>query len=113
MSAVQASKKVVRQSISLPRPIATEVKRLAKSKRTSTNKVLLSLVERGIESLQTERERFFALADRLTKTKDPKEQHRLKDELARLTFGARKESGTRTSVPSSCAVRAPIRRRFS
>jgi len=58
------------------------------AKRTSTNKVLLNLVERGIESLQSEREQFFALADRLTKTRDPEEQATLKEALAKLTFGA-------------------------
>ncbi|HEX9285040.1 MAG TPA: hypothetical protein VF879_05160 [Nitrospirales bacterium] len=61
---------------------------MAQSKRTSANKVLLNLIERGMESLRAERERFFALADRLVKTKDVEEQKQIKEELARLTFGA-------------------------
>ena len=34
-----------------------------------------------------EKKRFFALADRLVSTRDPEEQSRLKEELARMTFG--------------------------
>ncbi|HEX9668275.1 MAG TPA: hypothetical protein VGC93_02215 [Thermoanaerobaculia bacterium] len=34
-----------------------------------------------------ERKRFEELADRLARTSDPEEQRRLKEELARMTFG--------------------------
>jgi len=34
-----------------------------------------------------ERRRFVQLADRLSSSKDPAEQERIKEELARLTFG--------------------------
>jgi hypothetical protein len=36
---------------------------------------------------EQEKERFFNLADRLASTCDPAEQSRLKEELARTTFG--------------------------
>jgi hypothetical protein len=36
---------------------------------------------------ERERERFMDLADRLTRSTDPADQKRLKEELARLTFG--------------------------
>jgi metal-responsive CopG/Arc/MetJ family transcriptional regulator len=79
--------KSVRQSISLPSRLATKVKGLAKSQRTSTNRVLVDLIETGIDSRETERRRFFELADDLTASTDPDEQKRIKKELARLTFG--------------------------
>ncbi len=82
------ARKSVRQSVSLPASLACQVVEMAQSKRTSANKVLLNLIERGMESLRAERERFFALADRLVKTKDVEEQKQIKEELARLTFGA-------------------------
>ena len=40
-----------------------------------------------LEAKEKEKERFFEIAAQLTRAKDPKEQSRLKEELARLTFG--------------------------
>ena len=41
----------------------------------------------SLEAREQERERFLELADHLTSARDPKEQSRLKEELARRTFG--------------------------
>lgn len=41
----------------------------------------------GTEAREKERQHFFELADRLARTRDPEEQSRLKEELARMTFG--------------------------
>jgi hypothetical protein len=40
-----------------------------------------------VESRQQEKKRFFDLADRLARSTDAAEQERLKEELARMTFG--------------------------
>jgi len=61
---------LVRQSVSMPSALAREVPNWPSPKRTNSNKVLLNLIERGIESMRGERERFFALEGRLVKTKD-------------------------------------------
>ncbi len=79
--------KTVRQSISIPSRLAKQVKALAKNQRTSNNRVLVELIETGLESKKEEKRRFFALADQLTKSIDPGERQRIKEELARLTFG--------------------------
>lgn len=79
--------KPIRQSVSLPQSIARRVKSLAKSRRTSANRILLDLIESGLEARDRERNRFLDLADRLARTPDPGEQSRLKEELARMTFG--------------------------
>ena len=78
----------VRQSVSLPAPIAKRVKAIARTKKTSANRVIVDLIESGLEAQEQERKRLFELADRLTRSKSPGEQQRLKDELARLVFGA-------------------------
>jgi hypothetical protein len=49
--------------------------------------VLVELIEAGLESKEAEKQRFFELADRLTKSDDMAERHKLKQELARMTFG--------------------------
>jgi hypothetical protein len=80
--------KPVRQSVSIPKRIAKRVRALAKTRKTSANRVLVDLIEAGLQSKEAEKERFFALAGRLSETTDPKERQRLKQELARMTFGA-------------------------
>jgi hypothetical protein len=81
------TEKPVRQSVSLPPRIARRVKSLAKSSRTSANRILVELIESGLEAREQEKTHFFELADRLTRSDDPEEQSRLKEELARMTFG--------------------------
>jgi hypothetical protein len=81
------SEKSVRQSVSIPARIAKRVHALAKTRKTSANRVLADLIETGLESQEAEKERFFALANRLTESTDPQERQRLKAELAKMTFG--------------------------
>lgn len=44
-------------------------------------------IESGLKAREQERKRFLELADRFARTPDPEEQSRLKEELARMTFG--------------------------
>ena len=79
--------KQVRQSVSLPARVASRVKLLAKTSRTSANRVIVDLIESGLEAREQEKRRFFEVADRLARSRDQAEQDRLKEELARMTFG--------------------------
>ena len=79
--------KPVRQSVSLPPRVARRVKALAKTKKTSANRVVVDLIEAGLEAREREKKLFFDLADRLTRSSDTAEQQRLKEDLARMTFG--------------------------
>jgi metal-responsive CopG/Arc/MetJ family transcriptional regulator len=80
--------KPFRQSVSLPARLARRVRTLAQAKRTSTSRVIAELVETGLEAREQERKHFLDLADRLARSTDAGEQKRLKEELARLTFGS-------------------------
>lgn len=77
----------VRQSVSIPTRIARRVRALAKTRKTSANRVLVDLIEAGLQSKEAEKERFFSLVNRLTDARDAAERQRLKEELARMTFG--------------------------
>ena len=77
----------VRQSVSIPIGIAKRVRMLAKSRKTSANRVLVDLIEAGLQSKAAEKQRFFSLVKRLTESRDAAERQRLKEELARMTFG--------------------------
>jgi predicted DNA-binding protein len=79
--------KTVRQSVSLPPRVAQRVQALAQRKNASTNRVIVDLIESGLNAQEQEKKRFFELADRLTRSANSAEQKRLKEELARMTFG--------------------------
>ncbi|PYQ56767.1 MAG: hypothetical protein DMF58_19930 [Acidobacteria bacterium] len=83
----RVAEKVVRQSISLPSGIARRVKTLAKHERTSANRVIIDLIKTGLEARDREKQAFFELAERLANSSNTAEQKRLKEELARMTFG--------------------------
>ena len=80
------AEKSVRQSVTLPARVARRVKSLAKTSNTSANRIIVELIESGIEARQQERKRFLELADRLARSRDVAEQSRLKEELAVLIF---------------------------
>jgi hypothetical protein len=75
-----------RQSISLPPRVAKRVQAIAKSRRTSANRVLVELVETGLQTKETERERFLALARRFKESSNPAESDRLREQLASMIF---------------------------
>jgi hypothetical protein len=79
--------KHVRRSVSLPAPIAKQVDRMAKSQRLSDNRVLLELIELGIEARKQKEKAFFELASRFRSASDPNEAKKLGDELGRMVFG--------------------------
>ena len=81
------AEKSVRQSVTLPARVARRVKSLAKTSSTSANRIIVELIESGIEAREQERKRFLELADRLAHSRDAEDQKRLKAELARMTFG--------------------------
>jgi len=84
---MKAATKVVRQSVSLPAGIASKVRGMAKNRRVSANRMLLELIENGIEAEKRREREFFDLAERFRKAKDPDEIKRLGDELGRAVFG--------------------------
>ena len=84
--AMPASKQV-RRSVTLPAQIAKQVDSMAKHRRLSDNRVLLELIEEGIEAQKKKEKAFFELAERFRAAKDPEEAKRLGDNLGRLVFG--------------------------
>jgi hypothetical protein len=77
----------VRQSVSLPTPVAARVRALAKTRKTSASRVLVDLIETGLKTKEGEREQFLALARRFKESSDQAESDRLREELAQLIFG--------------------------
>lgn len=82
-----ASNKVVRQSVSLPADTARQVRSMAKKRRLSANRMIVELLEDGIETQQRKQREFFELAERFRTATDPKDVKRLGNDLGRMVFG--------------------------
>jgi len=79
--------KTARQSVSLPADVAAKVRSLAKNRKLSSNRMLVELIENGIEAEKRKQHEFFKLAERFRNATDPEEAKRLGDELGRMVFG--------------------------
>jgi predicted DNA-binding ribbon-helix-helix protein len=77
----------VRKSVSLPSNVATQVRDLAKARRLSANRMLVELIEHGIEAEKRKQQEFLNLAERFRAAKDPEEVKRLGDQMGRMVFG--------------------------
>jgi hypothetical protein len=81
------TKRAVRQSISLPPNVAAQVRSLAKARRLSANRMLVELIENGMEAEKRKQQEFFDLAERFRGATDPDEVKRLGEQMGRMVFG--------------------------
>jgi hypothetical protein len=79
--------KHVRRSVTLPSKIARQVDTLARQRDLSDNRVLVDLIEQGIEAQQQKEKAFFQLAERFRAASDPQQVKHLGDQLGRFVFG--------------------------
>jgi hypothetical protein len=86
-TAKRAPEKHVRRSVTLPPRIAKQVEGLAKRRALSDNRVLVELIEQGIEASKQKEKAFFQLAERFRAASDPEQVKHLGDELGRFVFG--------------------------
>jgi hypothetical protein len=84
---MRTANNVVRQSVSLPPKVAAQVRSLAKARRLSANRMLLELIENGMDADRRRQEEFFGLAGRFRNATNPKEVKRLGDQMGRMVFG--------------------------
>lgn len=81
------STRPVRRSVSLPAKLAKRVEAIAKQRALSDNRVLVELIEQGIEAAKQREKAFFQLAERFRSANDPRQVKQLGDELGRFVFG--------------------------
>ena len=79
--------KHVRRSITLPPRIAKQVETIAKQRDLSDNRVLVELIEQGIQAAKQKEKEFFQLAERFRAASDPEQVKQLGNELGRFVFG--------------------------
>jgi len=85
--AKRRSAKEVRRSVTLPSEVARQVDNIAKKRRLSDNRVLVELIEQGIEARREKERAFVELAERFRAANDPEQVKHLGDELGRFVFG--------------------------
>jgi hypothetical protein len=82
-----ATAKQSRRSVTLPPQVDRQIEMIAKNRRLSGNRVLVELVELGLEARKQKEKDFFQLAERFRDAKEPEEVKQLGDELGRFVFG--------------------------
>jgi hypothetical protein len=82
-----ASVRNIRRSITLPPKIAKKVQTIARQRALSDNRVLIELIEEGIEARQDKEKAFFQLAEKFRAASDPDQVKHLGDQLGRFVFG--------------------------
>jgi hypothetical protein len=87
MAATVTGTEAIRRSVSLPAGMAEKIELIAESRRVSANRAIVDLLNDAIAAYEQRRGEFLKLADRFQKSKDPAETKRLREELAKMTFG--------------------------
>ena len=87
MASTLAAADIIRRSVSLPAELAEKIDAIAASRHVSGNRAIVDLLRDAILAYDQRRTAFLELADRFQKSKSPTETERLREELARMTFG--------------------------
>jgi hypothetical protein len=82
-----AKRQQVRRSVTLPSQVDRQIEAIAKKRRLSGNRVLVEMVETGLEARRQKEAAFLELARRFRESKDPEEAKKLGEELGRMMFG--------------------------
>ncbi len=73
--------------ISVPGDMTEKIDAIAAARYVSRNRAIVDLLNDGITAYEQRRTAFIELAERFQKSTDPAETERLREELARVTFG--------------------------
>jgi metal-responsive CopG/Arc/MetJ family transcriptional regulator len=87
MASTLVAADVIRRSVSLPAELAEKIDAIAASRHASGNRAIRELLRDAILAYERRRTAFLELADRFQRSKDPAQTERLREELARMTFG--------------------------
>lgn len=81
------SKRSIRQSVSIPAPLAAEVRRVAKERHLTISRAIVTLAERGVRAEQDAKENLRAAYGKFLKEQEPVRKEEAGHELIRAIFG--------------------------
>ena len=73
--------------MTIPAPLAAEVRRLAKQQRLTISRALVSLAERGVQAEVDARQKLSATYERFMKEQEPGRKEEAGKDLIRAIFG--------------------------
>jgi hypothetical protein len=79
--------RAVRQSVSIPAPLAAEVRRVAKERHLTISRALVTLAERGVRAEQDAKENLTTAYRKFLKEQEPLKKEEAGHELIRAIFG--------------------------
>ena len=79
--------RAVRQSVSIPAPLAAEVRRVAKERRLTISRALVTLAERGVRAEQDAKENLRSAYRKFLKEQEPSKKEEAGRDLIRAVFG--------------------------
>lgn len=77
----------VRQSVTIPASLAREVRRVAKERKVTMSRALVTLAEQGVEAAAADRARLAAAYEHFMSTEDPAKKSEVGQELIQAIFG--------------------------
>jgi hypothetical protein len=77
----------VRQSVTIPADLAREVRRVARERKVTMSRALVTLAEQGVEAESAERARIAGVYERFMTTEDAAEKNEVGQELIQEIFG--------------------------
>lgn len=83
----KAKTKTVRQSVTIPAPLAATVRRVAKQRHLTMSRALISLAERGVRAELDAKENLKATYKRFMDEQEPARKNEAGQDLVRAIFG--------------------------
>jgi predicted DNA-binding ribbon-helix-helix protein len=77
----------MRQSVSIPAPLAAEVRRVAKERHLTISRTLVTLAERGVRAEQEAQDNLKIAYRRFLQKQEPEEKEQAGKDLIRAIFG--------------------------
>ena len=83
----RSRRRPVRQSVTIPAGVATEVRKIAKQRRMTMSRTLVTLAERGIQADKEARQQLKVAYDRFMQEQEPARKNEAGQTLIRAIFG--------------------------
>ena len=77
----------MRQSVTIPAPLAREVRRVAKERNVTMSRALVTLAERGVEAEAAARAKLTTAYEKSMGESDPARKSEVGEDLIRAIFG--------------------------
>jgi hypothetical protein len=86
-SVAKKNPRSIRQSVTIPASLAREVRRVAKERKVTISRALVTLAEQGVEAEAAQRAKLAAAYEQFMSAEDPARKNEAGEELIQAIFG--------------------------